>query len=263
MASHNYNPLFIPRIKWSCITKMFQKGLFLVLVMLHVSNSYGQVIENIPKNNSKSIGGYQSEKPKKFRIGFISIGGVGFNRIPLAETDKGERVTISAGGGIGLGLDIGYTFNQAFELSAVYIYKATDLSIYTENASGGFEHGNFMVTGKFITRIKKRSSLNYGGGLGLYNAGSMDLDFSKVPDGARYVYKYKTAVGCHLLGEFQFKFGKKWSLTAGCTLYGVNYNHMKSFQVNSVSFPTDLAGSDFQSIKGSGTDIYAKISFHF
>jgi hypothetical protein len=233
------------------------------MVLLHVSNSFGQIIENISKNDSKADDVYKSEKPKKLRIGFISIAGAGFNRIPLAETDKGEKVTISAGGGIGFGFDIGYTINQAFELSAAYIYKTTDLSIYTENASGSFEHGNFMVTGKFMTRIKTRASLNYGGGLGLFNAGSMDLDFREVPGGARYVYKYKTAFGCHILGEFQFKFVEKWSITAGCTFYGVNYNHMKSFQANSVSIPMDLAMSEFQDLKGSGADFYAKISFHF
>ena len=191
------------------------------------------------------------------------MAGFGFNNITLGETDAGDKVTISAGGGMGLGFDMGYAFNPSFELSVAYTYKVTELSMAVDNASGSFEHGNLMVTGKFMKRIKTRSSLNFGGGLDLFNAGNMDLDFSEVPDGARYVYKYKTAVGCHLLGEFQFKFVKKWSLTAGCTIYGVNYNQMKSFQANSVSIPTDLASSDFQNLKGSGADLYAKISFHF
>jgi len=247
----------------SRIKKILINGFFLVLVLLHVSNSYGQVIENIPKSDSKSIGVYQSEKPKKFRIGFISIAGFGFNKSMLGQTDEGDDVTISAGGGLGLGFDMGYAFNPSFELSIAYAYKLTELSMVVDNAEGSFEHGNFMVTGKYMRRIKTRSSLNFGGGLDLFNAGNMDLDFSGVPDGARYVYKYKTAVGCHLLGEFQFHFVKKWSLTAGFTLYGVNYNQVKSFQVNSVSFPTNLASSDFQNLKGSGADLYAKISFHF
>ncbi len=255
------NPLL--KIARSRIIKVFINGFLLVLGLLPVSNSYGQVIENIPKTDSKSIGLYQSEKPKKFRIGFISIAGFGFSKITLGETDEGDKVTISAGGGIGLGFDMGYAFNPSFELSVAYTDKVTELSMVVENASGSFEHGNLRVTGKFMRRIKTRSSLNFGGGLDLFNAGNMDLDFSGVPDGARYVYKYKTAVGCHVLGEFQFHFVKKWSLTAGFTLYGVNYNQMKSFQVNSVSIPTDLASSDFQNLKGSGADLYAKISFHF
>ncbi len=247
----------------SRIAKAFIYGFLLVLGLLTVSNSYGQVVENIPKTDSKSLGGYQSEKPKKFRIGFISVAGFGFNRIMLGQTDEGYDVTISAGGGIGLGFDMGYAFNPSFELSLAYAYKLTELSVVVDNATGSFEHGNLMVTGKYIRKIKTRSSLNFGGGLDLFNAGNMDLDFSEVPDGARYVYQYKTAIGCHLLGEFQFNFVKKWSLTAGCTVYGVNYNQVKSFQVNSVSVPTELGSSDFQNLKGSGADLYAKISFHF
>lgn len=245
------------------ITKVIINGLFLVLALLPLSNTYGQVIENIPKTDSKSIGVYQSEIPKKFRIGFISIGGVGFSNIPLGKTDAGDKVTISAGGGLGLGFDMGYAISPSFELAVAYTYKVTDLNIMVENGSGSFEHGNLKVSGKFMKRIKTRSSLNFGGGLDLFNAGSMDLDFSEISNGARYVFKYKTTVGCHLLGEFQFRFAKKWSLTAGCTLYGVNYNHLKSFEANSVSIPAELAGSDFQSLKGSGADLYAKISFHF
>jgi hypothetical protein len=158
---------------------------------------------------------------------------------------------------------MGYMFNQSFELSLAYTDKYAELSMVIDNGSGSFKHGNLSVTGKFMKRIKTRSSLNFGGGLDLFNAGNMDLDFSEVPDGARYVYKYKTAIGCHVLGEFQFQFLKKWSLTAGFTVYGVNYNQVKSFQVNSVSFPMDLGSSDFQNLKGSGADLYAKISFHF
>jgi hypothetical protein len=247
----------------SRITKSFLYGFVLVLGLLTVSNSFGQVIENIPKTDSKSLGVYQSEKPKKFRIGFISIAGFGFNKIRLGQTDEGDDVTISAGGGIGLGFDMGYAFNPSFELSLAYTDKYAELSMVIDNGSGSFEHGNLSVTGKFMKRIKARSSLNFGGGLDLFNAGNMDLDFSEVPDGARYVYKYKTAIGCHVLGEFQFHFVKKWSLSAGFTLYGVNYNQVKSFEVNSVSVPTDLASSDFQNLKGSGADLYAKISFHF
>jgi hypothetical protein len=255
------NPLL--KLISSLISKVFIFGFLLVLILLNVSRSYGQVVENIPKTDSKSLGVYQSEKPKKFRIGFISIAGFGFNKIMLGQTDEGDDVTISAGGGIGLGFDICYTLTPSFELSLAYTDKFTELSMVIDNASGSFEHGNLKVTGKFLKRIKTRSSLNFGGGLDLFNAGNMDLDFSEIPDGARYVYQYKTAVGCHLLGEFQFHFVKKWSLTTGFTLYGVNYNQMKSFEVNSVSFPTDLASSDFQNLRGSGADLYAKISFHF
>jgi hypothetical protein len=263
MINTNFDCSFSHGIFWPGITRLFQKGIFLILALLTVSNGYGQVVENIPKNDTKSVGEYRSEKPKKFRVGFISIAGVGFNKIPLGETNAGDKVTISAGGGIGMGFDMGYAFNPSFELSVAYMYKMTDLSMVVENGSGSFEYGNLMVTGKFMKKVKKRSSLNFGGGLDLFNAGTMDIDLSQVPDGARYVYRYKTAVGCHVLAEFQFRFAKKWSLTAGCSLYGVNYNHLKSFEVNSVSIPTDLVGTDFQTLKGSGADIYAKISFHF
>jgi hypothetical protein len=263
MTNINFNFSLFQRVFWPGITRLFQKGIFLVLALLLASEVYGQVVENIPKNDTKSVGEYKSEKPKKFRVGFISIAGVGFNKIPLGETDAGDKVTISAGGGIGMGFDMGYVFNPSFELSVAYTYKMTDLSMVVENGSGSFEYGNLMVTGKFMKKVKKRSSLNFGGGLDLFNAGTMDIDLSQVPDGARYVYRYKTAVGCHVLAEFQFRFAKKWSLTAGSNLYGVNYNQLKSFEVNSVSIPTDLVGTDFQTLKGSGADLYAKISFHF
>lgn len=103
----------------SRIIKIFINGFILVLALL--STNYGQVIENISKNDSKSIRVYQSEKPKEFRIGLISIAGFGLNKIPLGETDAGDKITISAGGGIGLGFDMGYAFNPFFELSVAMI----------------------------------------------------------------------------------------------------------------------------------------------
>jgi hypothetical protein len=238
------------------------RGIFLLIILGPAVKNYGQVIENNPEVVSKSAAIYKSEKIRNFRISFISIAGFGFDKIHLGVTEQGDDVTISAGGGMGLGFEAGYTFNGLFELSAAYVYKYGELSVVVDNASGYFEHGNFMLTGKFIARIKAKSSLNYGGGLGLLNAGTMDLDFSKVTDGERYVFKYNTAVGYHVLAEFQHRFTQKWSLIAGFTIYGGNYNHMKSFTARSVSVPVNLAPPDFQNLNGSGLDIYAKISFH-
>jgi hypothetical protein len=235
--------------------------LLFVLLLVIVSGNYAQVIENIPQN--KSADGYQQEKVRHFRIGFISIAGVGFNKIPLGVTDEGKEVKISAGGGIGMGFDLGYSFNPKFEFSLAYTYKVTDLSMDINNASGSFEHGNFMLTGKYKTRMFTKVSFNFGGGIGLYNAGNMDIDFSEVPDGDRYVCRYKTAFGVHALAEVQLPIGKKWSLNAGGTIYGVNYNQMKSFDLNSSSVPVDMSPSEFKRLKGSGADIYTKISFHF
>jgi hypothetical protein len=238
------------------------RGIFLLIILGPAVKNYGQVIENNPEVVSESASMYKSEKIRNFRISFISIAGFGFGKIPLGETEQGDDVTISAGGGMGLGFEAGYTINGLFELSAAYVYKSAELSVVVDNASGNFEHGNFMLTGKFISKIKAKSSLNYGGGLGLLNAGSMDLDFSKVADGERYVFKYNTAVGFHVLGEFQHRFTQKWSIIGGFTVYGGNYNHLKSFKAGSVSVPVNLAPTDFQNLKGSGIDIYAKISFH-
>jgi hypothetical protein len=238
------------------------RGLFLFLIMAPAIDNYGQVVEDNPDVVSKSASLYKAEKIRNFRISFVTIGGFGFDRIPVGVTDKGDEITISAGGGLGLGFEAGYTFNGLFELSAAYVYKVTDLSMVVENASGSFEHGYFMLTGKFIARIKAKSSVNYGGGLGLLNAGSMDLDFSQVDGGERFVFKYNTTVGYHVLAEFQHRFTQKWSIIGGFTVYGGNYNHMKSFTYGSDSVPVDLAPSDFQNLKGSGLDIYAKISFH-
>ena len=238
------------------------RWLFLFLILAPSVKNYGQVIENNPEAVSKSAAIYKSEKIRNFRISFISIAGFGFNKITVGVTEQGDDVTISAGGGMGLGFEVGYTFNGLFELSAAYVYKSAELSMVVDNASGNFEHGNFMLTGKFIAKIKAKSSLNYGGGFGLLNAGSMDLDFSKVTDGERYVFKYNTAVGFHLLAEFQHRFTQKFSIIGGFTVYGGNYNHMKSCTSGSVSVPVNLAPPDFQNLKGSGLDIYAKISFH-
>ncbi len=205
-------------------------------------------------------------------LSFLLEMGGGLEKHEVAITTDNETVEISAGGGIGMGVQAGYLLTHALEVEAEAAYMISVLSHELENGEGGFNRGVFAGNLLYRVPIKENIRVLIGGGAGYYVGGEMDLDFSSASDigGAHNIYKYDNALGfqarCVLevfgLGEL---FSKNMVVGVGIQYSSVRYD-LQSMSSNGVDIPLDQLPKDiraeFGELDGSGIDVVMHIALY-
>lgn len=205
----------------------------------------------------------------KIRAEFRLGAGGGTEIHPVFETTNGTTVNISAGGGLAVGLNLGYRLYDPFELSSEFLYQISVLDQPVSNASGKFHRFVVAPTAKYLIFLKKsvrRISINVGAGYGFYSAATMDIDGSRISGSAHNIYDYKNSSGPHGCVEFELCNRKKMSFIGGIKYYSVKYSIQK-VQSDGYNIPLSIIPADIMdeiaNINGSGLDLYAGISYLF
>jgi hypothetical protein len=196
-------------------------------------------------------------KPKS-RIGLFMGGGGGFYSIPLFIDDKGNEVTLSAGGGFAFGAEYGYEVSKFFDVSANCYYQSSSLSEILKNASASFNRMGFTVTPALVIPIKTGEHVRFrlGAGLGLYSYGTMNIDASKI-SGIKYKYKYGTALGYHGSLIFESNVSDRSSFSLELKYYDIQYEYTSNGSSHSSPDP------QINLPDGSGIDFLMGYSYHF
>lgn len=199
----------------------------------------------------------------KFRAQASFDGGIGLKSIKLAETKDNQDVDISAGGGFGGSLSISYGISSSWELSLTAGLQKSELSVTVENAEGQINRTVLLATMKYGTPAFSSGILRFGGGIGLYIPGDLDLDFSKVSGGGHNAYSYDPSVGFHMTGDYEMPISSTWSWGFGVKFYFVTYS-LKSAQSNGINIPIKLlpqeTKNDVTNLNGGGFDLTAFIA---
>lgn len=192
------------------------------------------------------------------RIGLFMGGGGGFEEIPMYIDNKGNEVTLSAGGGFAFGAEYGYEASKFFDISANCFYQCSSLSEVLKNANASFERMGLTVTPALIIPIKsgERFRFRIGAGLGMYNYGTMKVDDSKI-SGIKYTFKYVPAFGYHGSFIFETSMSDRSSFTLGLKYYEVQYEYTAEGSSHTSNDP------QINLPDGSGFDFLMGYCFHF
>jgi len=204
----------------------------------------------------RNLNDYTPMVRPKNRIGFNMAVGFGFDQIPVLEMENGEESNLSYGGGFGFSVRYGYELTKLLDLAFDLSYQFSELSPTVKNGSVNFSRGIFSVTPSFIIPIKggELSRIKLGGGLDAYFGNSLDMKLSRIQDGFNDTFKYKSAMGYHISGVFEWNAMDRWSYTYGLKWYRVGYQYQTNYE----------SGDDtFLSPDGSGIDMTFGACYHF
>jgi hypothetical protein len=227
----------------------------------------GQIDSGSTEQSSKS-----ATAEKKYFLSCMIEGGGGLENHKVGLTSTNESIEISAGGGIGFGLQAGYIPVRQLELEVEAAYLVSVLSQNLDNGEGGFNRS--VIAGNLLYRVPVRKDIRVliGGGAGYYMGGKMDLDFSGASDigGAHNIYDYDNALGYQIRCMFELfgenaMFSRKIIAGIGLQYTSVRYE-LKSMTSNGVDIPLEMLPSEvkaeFGKLDGSGVEVLLYLAYY-
>ena len=218
-----------------------------------VQDSTKADVETFPDSNSKFIA------EASFSFGF------GVKNMTVGQTTDNKDVNMSAGGGVGGSLDLYYRISPFAELGLTGGYQSSSLSVDLKNAKGSFNRGFLLTTIKYGIPVSATGVLKFGGGIGYYIPGDLDLDMGSVSGGGHNVYSYDGSIGFHLTGEYEIINSPNFSWGFGMNYYNVSYN-LNLVKSNGVTIPINLlpaqVKNDVMKLDGGGIDFSVFIAFY-
>jgi len=205
----------------------------------------------------------------RLRVETHFLVGAGIDKHDVGYTTTDDTITMSGGGGAGLGLEAGYCPHRSFEISGAFGFQSSKLSEKVENAEGSFKRIFFRVTAKYRIPVSMAGAIKVGAGGGYYSPSDLDLDFSEVPGGAHNIYSYDGAAGFHVSGEYEHHFASwnvmnaKWSLGAGVRYYKVEYD-LNTASSDGENVPLNHPDLDcIRVFDGAGVDFFGYLAAYF
>ncbi len=205
-------------------------------------------------------------------IGITVSFGYGLDRFKtglVTEDEEENELTISPGGGIGIGVCLNTTFKQKWIIGHEFNYQFTSFIPQAKNAEGHFNHLNYqLVLKRAIPLEGEPLAIVFGAGTNVSIQGKYDFDLRKVPNGAHNIYRYKTTMGPCLLIEYLAWFDRK-SLGG---IAGIKYTYLKykleSLSSNGYDVPLDQSFTSALPSKlvrpfSSSIDLYITLIFSF
>jgi hypothetical protein len=203
-----------------------------------------------------------------FHFNILMNMGGGFEQLNTGiVTSNGEQVKLSPGGGVGIGIQLGYLLlSSHWDFSIALSRQWSTMTPPVSNAEGTFSRTLIEPMVKYIITFKdKNKSVNLGAGILFAQSGKTDLDAGKIQGGAHNIYSYSDATGLLIAAEYLAR-RKNFGFHIGLKYYSVNYE-LASISSNGVNIPLAVIPpsliSDIREIDGSGVDLVIGIGFYF
>jgi hypothetical protein len=198
----------------------------------------------------------------KLKLEISAMIGVGSKSIDVGTTTGGDSVKVSGGGGAGLAITAGYGLSESLDFDVSLGGQSSTEQPAVENADASFSRGFLRATLKFLVPVRDRIRFKFGGGVGLYSGGELDIDTTQVAGGSRDIVKYDDATGVHLVGELEALIRNDFTFVAGLRLYSVKYK-VDTWQQNGAAMPVSTLRDDVRNLDGSGGDIFIGLAKYF
>ncbi|MFZ4455230.1 MAG: hypothetical protein ACOYOT_03325 [Bacteroidales bacterium] len=189
----------------------------------------------------------------KHQIGVNLEVGFGFENTTMAMTTDNKESTISAGGGIGIGVKYAYQFSKHFEGDFDLNYRYSELQPYLSNAKVSFSRTSASLTPFYVIPIGDgyMMRLKIGAGPDYYFGPHLSVNTSQLIGGEKAELNYNNAFGYHVRSVFEMYFGKNWSL-----IYGLNWSNVKYDAEQRIT-------SEFANRNGSAIDLMFGFYYSF
>jgi hypothetical protein len=200
--------------------------------------------------------------PKRLvnRFGFQLGGGIGSESEAVLETDKGDDIDFSFGGGFFAGVSAGTEVSDRFDLSTELMYKQSTLSEDVKNADIEFSRVHWSIRPSVIIPIVggRKQRLKIGPGMDYYFGGTMKWKTRKVPGGFDETWKYGSTMGYHAAFVYENNALKDGTISIGVKYTGARFRYKESR--NNYYYPTD---DFFARPNSSGVDFFMTYSVVF
>lgn len=203
-------------------------------------------------------------------IGITGSFGVGFKSFDTGIiTEKNDKVKISAGGGMTIGLNFLTSVSPKWILGSEVNYHFTSIMPQVKNAKGNFNNWNYLPTIKraFFFNNNEMAIL-VGGGVDFSLNGKFKFNTTKIPGGALNYYYYKSTIGPVVEVNY-IMWNSEGNLGGNC---GLRYTYLNykldsgSSNGNKLS-PENLQGYDLPNDifepDGSGIDLFLTLLYSF
>lgn len=199
-----------------------------------------------------------SLKKPRSHIGLRLSAGIGFEKYAWFIDENNKDVTLSTGGGFGIGAEYGYLINDFFDITLNGSFLGSSLSENLKNAKASFNRMGISITPSFIIPIKGGEILRLkaGAGGGIYSFGTMKVDATQLGD-LKYTFKYKSAPGFHLQLVLESNFSEK-----GTMGFGIKYDNIH-YKYTSAGSSHNPADPQLLNRNGSGITFLMNYNFHF
>jgi len=198
----------------------------------------------------------------KVKLGISVMTGGGGKSIDLGTTTSGDQVKVSGGGGAGFELTAGYGLSEHLEFDVSLGGQSSTEQPAVKNADASFSRGFLRATLKYIVPVRDRIRFKFGGGVGNYGGGELDVDTTQIAGGSRNIVKYDDATGVHLVSELEALIRNDFTFVAGLRLYSVKYK-ASSYERNGVAQPVSTLRDDVRNLDGGGADVFIGIAKYF
>lgn len=203
-------------------------------------------------------------------IGLNGSIGVGLRSFDTGiVTDKNDKIKISSGGGMTIGLNFLTSVSPKWILGNEINYHFTSMMPQVKNAKGNFSNWNYIPTLKRAFFFSNNEmALLIGGGVDLSMNGTFKFNTTKIQDGALNYYYYKPSLGPvvevnyiiwnaegHLGGNFGFRYTYLSYKLDEASSDGIKFTPENLVGYN---LPNDIFESD-----GSGIDLYVSLLYSF
>lgn len=198
---------------------------------------------------------------KKVKLEVSVMTGGGFRSIDVGTTTSGKAVKVSGGGGAGLALTAGYGLSENLEFDVSLGGQSSTERPAVENADASFSRGFLRATLKYLVPVRDRVRFKFGGGVGTYGGGELDIDTTRIAGGSRDIVKYDSAGGVHLVGEFEGLIRNDITFVAGIRFYSVKYK-ANAYEHNGAAIPVSSLPDNVRNLDGGGADIFIGIAIY-
>lgn len=176
--------------------------------------------EKLADYNDKSLWTH----PKR-KIGMNLDMGIGFQNTTVATTTDNRESTISAGGGVSIGVKYAYEFSKHFEGDVDLDYSFSELQPYLNNAKVTFSRGKLSITPLYLIPVGDGflAKWKLGAGIDYLISPHLDINTLKLIGGEKTGIDYENTFGFHTKVIYEMFVNKNWSFTYGLCWTNINY----------------------------------------
>lgn len=230
---------------------------FSTLILVDSINAQSLILQN----ELRDIGDPSSFKlSKKYRVGLLVGNSFGINKQKMYQMTNNETSSFSFGSGNPIGLVLGASFGEYFDIEASLAYNNTALEPYLDNVTFAYSKWMISATPSFVVAFDGGfpNALKFGVGADYYAKPVLTFNERKI-GGGKDTWTYKPCLGIHGSLTWQINYFQDFSIS-----WVLKYRNAKT-EIERARYTPDfrMINKFFTEPDASGIDINLMFNYHF